>query len=304
MMSETNFDEAIMRQPGYEPCATTRFTSTMAIERIKETIDATKMKHGLVKTTSFENIQPSQAGFYDCVCQIIGIFVQRNEKRKRTYFRVTDGTIPPGNTPINKAIDVDLQKSKCDTELEGMLESVLIDICCWDEFATDAMEYKLGDIVKLGNIQVKVLNCVVSFGLHGVGNAPSCVAKFGNIRGITFLERGWHPQSGSMDENMSIDALSDALSGALSDFDTGSKFVLPIADSLAGSQQIAQKEQQNSEDSESIVNDSYSEQQTSQEERNSQTLGQMVVSHLRNLSPERRRRAEAEIEEILRRCEE
>ncbi|KAI1709410.1 ssDNA-binding domain of telomere protection protein [Ditylenchus destructor] len=292
-MSDTSFDEAISQQPGYVPCATPRLTSTMAMERIKETIDAAKKKHGLVRTTSFENIQTtSQSGFYDCVCQIVGIFVQNNDTRNRTFLQVTDGTILPGTTPTYKATNVDLQKSKWDTELDDVLKSVLIDICCWDEFATKAMEYKLGDIVKLGNMQVRVLNCVVSFGLHG-----SPPARYANLRGITLLGDGWHPQSGSMDESMSTIVLSDSLS----DIDVDSKFHLPIADSLAGPHQIAQKEQQNSEGSESIVNDSYWEQQTSQEERNLQAFGQIVDSRLRNLSPERKRWAKAGIQEVLRR---
>lgn len=81
---------------------------------------------------------------------------------------------------------------------------------------------------------------------------------------------------------------------ALSDVDTDSNFHLPIADSFAGSPEIAQRGQQNSEDWESVVNDSFPEQQTNQEERNLvQTLGQRMDSFLLNLTPGRRRCVEA-----------
>ncbi|KAI1715384.1 ssDNA-binding domain of telomere protection protein domain-containing protein [Ditylenchus destructor] len=247
-----------MQHPGFDPHSTTCFLRAM--NQIKDVINAAKSKHKLVNISSFENIQVStRKGFYDCVCQIIGVFVQRNETQKRTYLRVTDGTILSGNTPISKVVDVDLQKSKCDVELEDMLKSVVIDICCWDEFSAEAMKYKPGDIVKLGNIQVKVLNCVVLFDLNGVDSAPTYVSRFAKLRGITFLEHVCHPQPGSRaNENMPPHALSDV--------DTDSNFHLPIADSLAGSPEIAQRGQQNSEDWESVVNDSFSEQQTNQEE--------------------------------------
>ncbi|KAI1713145.1 ssDNA-binding domain of telomere protection protein domain-containing protein [Ditylenchus destructor] len=281
-----SYDLAVMSHPGYDP--EDDIAPQTALQRIKRTVTDAKKKHGLERASTFENIDVQlQRRFYDFVCQIIGVLVQEGPKPK-TYLRVTDGTIFPSGRPVIKAIDAHMQKSIFDKKLEALLQNYTVDVCCWDGFAKDAALYKPGDVVKLGNVQVKHLDSVIALSLNGLGTAAALMAT---VRGI------WHLESAS---EASQSTAPDTFNGSENIFHSTP---IRIADSLANSPEV-KRQRQESEVQESIVDETCTEQLIEQEEHLVEQIREYVVSELQQMSPERKHRANAEIREVIRRLKE
>ncbi|KAI1717018.1 ssDNA-binding domain of telomere protection protein [Ditylenchus destructor] len=289
-----SFDLAYSQQAGFNPAVdftsqgfnpAVDFTSQTALEHIKNAIDSVKQTHNLPPITTFQNVNfRKQKGWYNFVCQIIGIVF--DEQKQRPYLRVTDGTVFESDISITKAVDSG--KSRSDTKLEGMLQGYLVDICCWDEFSDKAMEYKPGDIVKLGNVEVKRLNTVITVDLHGASKAPPHIAQ---IRGIWFLENGWDPEPESK-------ASQSTAPGA---FNSSENIMhsTPIPDSLALSPKVKRQKLQSVSQA-TVVDETLLEEKIGQEERAEEILGQHVISQLQQLTPNQKKRADTEIREFMR----